>query len=293
MRDVYFIRHKWNEQWNTIVDYLFDKRLIAIHFDNNLKWDPKKYTSKGPKSAFNALTNLSATGGIVIARYQTKDEALIGEIAPGATKEIHDRPDSNGSLKELKILQLQNWHSFTINEFSLPFLLSAGQGTISRWHMAEKAVNAVYNHITQNKAGFSNIKQIPPSMELLSGWHYEVLCEEWLREKNIISRKLFKTGGSLACYDLVAIGPAINNSQIIYCQVKYDGKDADFKKFADGASDCNALYYFFASEANKYKLNNLLNSHGNKTRITLESIETVYDYFYKKTYGYLQKLIFP
>lgn len=281
---VYFIRHNWYENNRTkIIDELYGKREIAIHFENK-GLDLDEYIEKGAKSALNNLINASQTDCIIVAAYKNKANILMGKPnKAGITIETRFSDDGKEQI-ELKIIQLEA-SSYEVKPEDMPLLsvLQPPFATMVQWHMGEIAVNSYYEYLESGQSQGAK----PVRWELLSAWHWEILCEEWLRIKNELKFKLFKTGKSMKHLDI--IGKSFNG-KLVLAQVKRESTEAQFKDFrmyCSGSSlDGNSIYYFTSRDSiSKFKTKV-------PNGINLVSLNDVYDDMIKKDPDFIRSLIY-
>lgn len=219
---VYFIRH--NSTWdfpnvpNDFTQELFLQREIAIDFFWDPKWDlagmiseiwdEDKYSRNG-KTAIRYFNELNNKSGIMVAAYAGVDEMLIGEIEIGSKYLKYDSTKHPlGRLKTLKFKK-DACKVVTFHDFSLPFLIAPPYGTIVRWGMGEKAV---LSYLSQGDMPFDNLN-------MYSAWHLEVLAEEFLRRRGILSHTYYKVGKSMKAYDIVGCD---HSGAPLLVQVKFD-----------------------------------------------------------------------
>jgi len=229
---VFYIRHNWKnrDDYDRITKELFDNERIGVHFKDTgheNAFNAKSYKEyRAGVVAINYLNECNDYSCLIVASYKDIDKILIGKPKLGSK---HCRKINN---KEIKTLKLTETRKITISDFALPFLIAPPFSTFVHWSMAEKAVNTFYS----NKE-----KIIQPDM--LSAWHWEILCEEYLRRKNVLNMKLYHTGKSMKSFDIVGLD---KNNNMIIAQVKYRAKKIEIEEFFDLASKIhNAKSFFF------------------------------------------------
>lgn len=240
MKNVYFIRHTSN--WGTnnsgqlIVDWLFDNSYVAVHFDNIKSWNPDDYVEKFGNTAIRYFNTLNSSSGehVVVAYYAGSNIILIGEPEPNSKRFYDDLMKSNNN--SLKLLKLKNIQKVSIGEFPLPFLLAPLKGTLVEWHQGKVPVNAY----------LGNIQYDLMNPTFYSPFHLEIIVEEWLRRKDLLFRKLFKTGGYLKDIDIFGVD---SNYKTILVQVKYHSSEKQFKQFNKISEYFpNSQAYFFSED---------------------------------------------
>lgn len=85
-----FVRH--NLKPENIVRDLWNKRLIAIHFDNIPSITPEDYQQPEGRASIKRLLKYCRAGAVVGATYRSAhpEKILIGEIAAGSPIEIQN-----------------------------------------------------------------------------------------------------------------------------------------------------------------------------------------------------------
>ena len=266
---VYFIRHNWDgPEWTPVIQYLFEnnKIKIGVHFDNVQPpadpFDPNQYAQRAAKTAIRYLNECSRNQHLVVSSYRNQNEILIG------LSKVNSKDTQLINGYQIKYVQLTNVRRIQIDEFPLPFLIPPPYATIVRWNMGELAVNSFY------------FKKEPElTLDLLSPWHLEILVEEWLRRKQLLSRKLFKTGGAMKEMDIVGISP---QGGYIVAQVKYSCTDNLIEEFFQKINLLhNTVGYFFTVNPN---------NHVQHERLI--DLQDVFDDFLREEQNYLRKLIF-
>lgn len=264
---VYFIRHNWDAEWQGVVDTLFASKMIGIHYEEIRPpadpFDPNAYNNKKGRAAIRHLNDCSNKSALIVASYRGYDSIYIGlsEVGSKRTQDINNH--------QIKCLKLCNdVRAVLQNDFPLPFLIAPPFLAMVRWKMGEAAVNLFYRNETLENAEMD--------LCLLSPWHLEILAEEWLRRKNLLSRKLFKTGSSMKGLDLVGFSP---EGKYIVAQVKHSCDEqaiSDFFKKVDALQ--GAAGYFFVSKS-KVKDDRII------------SLETIFEEFRREEPDYLRALV--
>lgn len=230
---VFYIRHNWKnrDDYDRITKELFDNKRIGVHFKDT-----------GHENAFNAKCYKDNRAGVVAINYlkecNENPSCLIVAFYKGIDKILIGKPERGSkecrkiNNKEIKTLDLTQTREITISDFAHPFLIAPPFSTFVHWSWGEKAVNTFYS----NKE-----KIIQP--EMLSPWHWEILCEEYLRRKNDLNMKLYHTGKSMKSFDIVGLD---KNNNMIIAQVKCSANKIQIEEFFDLASKFhNAKSLFF------------------------------------------------
>jgi hypothetical protein len=274
---VFFARHvhDWDcdEIIGSTIKYLYEKQAIAIHFNGILSWDPEDYkeNKQGPSNIKYMNDCNENPDNIIVAYYKFENQykVLIGNPKRHSKCFIDEFLSQNINSPPLKILFLENVLEVTVEEFPFPYLLAPQQGTFIHWKQGEKPVNAF----------LKNIKYDTSDPDFYLPWTLEIICEEWLRKKSLISHKLFKTGGYLKSFDVVGVN---NKNELIIAQVKHTASKNDIKIFEEIIKKfSNAEFYFF--------LKNIDVCQSNRN-YTVVSITEVIDSFSNEV-DYLERLI--
>lgn len=281
---VYFIRHNWQPEKNRqkIIDDLFKNKEIAIHFENK-GIDVNSYTYRAARTALTILKKASTSDCIIVAAYMKKDEIILGK--PSKTRDItlkNVKSDDNKDQIELKIIQLEECFEIEPEEMPLLSILQPPYATMVQWRKAEIAINSYFEYLVSGKKGSK-----PVSLRFMSGWHCEILCEEWLRLNKVLKYKLFHTGKFMKNLDIV--GKAFDG-KLVLSQVKFESTESQFKDFcahcSSSLSSGNYIYYFTSRES--------ISNFKSKTPqgINLISLDDVYQYIYADDSDFIESLIY-
>ncbi|NMX21959.1 hypothetical protein C5S30_05920 [ANME-1 cluster archaeon GoMg4] len=229
---VYYIRHNWKEEeYQTIINTLFEDHKVGIHFENTKEnqkdpFDPNSYHERAGKTSINCLNECNKVESLIVAAYKHHDKILIGK-SETSSKGLFFSNDI-----EIKYLKLTDFKKVTIDAFPLPFLIAPPFSTFVKWHMGKISVNTFF---------FKKEKSF--KIEMLLPWQLEILAEEWLRKKDIIKYKLYKTGGQMKSFDIVGVDDENNP---IYVQVKHECSENTVNKFFGEIDSMeNVKGYFF------------------------------------------------
>ena len=242
--NVYFVRHKMHIPYEDAKE-LFEKRLIAFHYEDVRSWDPNEYSSMAAKKTIKHFEKLDKHGDWVIADYSPilcadKDRnvskendgktILVGKVEQNSrdyyestglcTKEKAKEHD-NERLKDkhiYKTLRLEKYKALSVLSYTL-FQLPFPRGTISPLRMI--SVDNVKRMCNRGKRGnrgklLNEVKSLAPSQ-------LEVLCEEYLRVENRkmkdlprLKMLLAPIGGSMKDIDIAGLD---SNGRYIFAQV--------------------------------------------------------------------------
>ena len=227
--DAIFIRHNMSCT-NGILEYLWSKRLIAIHFENNPSTIPEDYNSAGEK-ALKRLLKYCKSGAIVGADFKSirPTSMLVGEIKPGSKIEAKKLGDY-----VYKTVELKNAKEVFYEKYSLLAAIQPRQTTITGWPSAQKYLEAILEN-----------KKIPLELISLHPNQLEVICYEYLRMKKILDKLLLPIGRTLKDIDIFGInGQGIK----VFAQVTHstDSKEISekIKKLKQYESKGTILIFF-------------------------------------------------
>lgn len=202
--DAVFVRHKMKSK-PEILNELWSKRLIAVHFRDERSTDPQNYGSAG-KKALTKLWGYCESGAIVGADFREREihdkDMLVGEIEPGSKIE----PKEFGNYI-YKVVQLKNCREISYLEYPLLEAIQPRQVTISNWPSAKKYLESIF----KNKKPPFEVQSLAPSQ-------LEVICYEYLRMKGILEVLLLPIGRNLKDVDIVGIN---SKGEKIFAQVTH------------------------------------------------------------------------
>lgn len=230
--DAIFIRHKL-ETKPEILEDLWDKRLIAVHYGNIESTNPNDFEGQGKKT-LKRLWKYCDTGVLAAATYReiNKTEMLVGEIPKGSKIMIRKYP---GLV--YKTVQLINVEVISYQDYPL---LSAIQprGTITGWPSAQ-----IYLQAIKGK------KLIPWNVQSLHPSQLEIICSEYLRMEKVLRAQDMLIGKSMQDVDIYGIG---ERGKTIIAQVTNSIKQHDVEKklkILKTYHEKDAILIFFGPEA--------------------------------------------
>lgn len=184
-----FIRHNMRSTTEILED-LWSKRLIAVHFENKPSTKPEDYNSAGEK-ALRRLWEYCKSGAIVGADFKSIRPAcmLVGEIKPGSKVEA-----KKFGNYVYKTVELKNAMEISYLDYPLLAAIQPRQTTITGWPSAQKYLEAIILG-----------KKVPWNVESLHPSQLEVLCYEYLRMKEILDKLLMPIGRTLQDIDIFGI----------------------------------------------------------------------------------------
>lgn len=251
MTEIYYARHvnSWPKDGGTnqfTPEFFFNQKAIAIHFVKKESWDPEEYRghrNQGP-SAIRYMNLCNGDNGkkdiLVFASYRIdkKLRVLMGRPRLGSKCFLSQHLGMAG-VPEVKMLFLDEVREITPREFPYAFLLAPKQSTFVHWDQCELVINRwMENDSLKDRDLLEPKTYLPASIE--------VLCEEYLRRKGLLTRKLTRTGSNLKFFDIIGINP---HRELVYAQVKERSTARIVKTFKQR---CLALgpghYFFFAEE---------------------------------------------
>jgi hypothetical protein len=188
-----FIRHKMRTTTEILED-LWDKRQIAIHYEDKLSINPDDYEKAAAKNALKRLHKYCNMGVVVGAVYRKirPVDMLVGIIPKGSKITPINR---YGKDYIYKVVQLQNVKEISLRDYPLLAAIQPRLATIIGW---PGAFDSLYSIVFD--------KPIPIRLENLSPGQLEVLCQEYLRMKNILKVLLLPIGRNLQDIDILGIG---------------------------------------------------------------------------------------
>ena len=188
-----FIRHKMSTTPEILED-LWRRREIAIHFENKRSTNPDDYKKKAAKNALNRLISYCNKGVVVGAVYREIRPAqiLVGIIPKGSSVKYTDR---YGDDYIYKVVQLQNVKEISLADYPLLAAIQPRLVTIIGW---TSAFDLLYS--------IAFDKTIPPDVKYLSPGQLEVICQEYLRMKGILKVLLLPIGRNLQDVDILGVG---------------------------------------------------------------------------------------
>ncbi|MCD4673941.1 MAG: hypothetical protein K8R77_14865, partial [Anaerolineaceae bacterium] len=189
-----FIRHKLSAN-DEILEDLWAKRKIAVHYANIRSTNPSDYQKSGEKflSRFWEYCN---NGAIVGATYRKIRPAhmLLGVLEKGS---LIEWTDEYGDDYIYKTAQLTKPKIISFHDYPLLSAIRPRGGTITGWTSAQKYLQAL---LENDKIPFE-VKSLAPSQ-------VEVICYEYLKIKGIIKALLLPIGRGLPDIDIFGL----NNS---------------------------------------------------------------------------------
>jgi len=223
-----YIRHKLED--DDLNEELFEKKQIAIMFENKKSINPEDYGKYG-KSALKLLNKFCEKGVIIAADYPTVDRKSIylGEIKKGSQIQPKE-------VKGIwyKTVQLENVKKIPYTKYPILNTIRPIRNTISRWLKAEKILPYVYND-----------KPLPFKVSSLTTEQLELICSEYLKIFKVINSPLLKVGGSQPKIDISGIGI---EGKRVYAQVSYKDSKREIKNKIDllktFESEDSILIYF-------------------------------------------------
>jgi hypothetical protein len=174
-----------------ILNELWEQRLVALHYEDSFSLNPDDYPDAG-KHALARLQRYAREGAIVAADFRRlhRDRMLLGELKPGS--EVW--AEKFGGRYVYKVARLTNCREVTYADFPLLLAIQPRQGTLVGWPSAKDILK-------------SALHGEPLSIEVssLSPDQLEVVCYEYLRTSERISRLLMPIGRGLIDIDIFGI----------------------------------------------------------------------------------------
>lgn len=204
MKAVY-IRHKLDST-REILEDLWTRRLIAVHYADIRSTDPKEYDGPG-RTALTNLWQYCESGAVVGASYRSirPGAMIVGEIISGSRVELREY---GGRI--YKTVRLRNAREVSYLDDILLAAIQPRQGTVTGWPSAQKYLEAVLKG-----------RKIPCRVGSLAPCQLEVICYEYLRLKGILEALLMPIGRSLRDIDIYGIS---ERGEGVIAQVTHSGQ---------------------------------------------------------------------
>jgi len=203
-----FIRHKLRTTPEILED-LWRRREIAIHFEDNFSTNPDDYEKEAAKSALKRLHKYCNMGVVVGAVYRKirPVDILVGIIPQGSKITPINR---YGNDYIYKVVQLQNVKEISLIDYPVLAAIQPRLTTITGWTGASDLLYRIaYN------------KPIAHDVKYLSPGQLEVICQEYLRMKGILKVLLLPIGRNLQDIDILGIG---DDGYKVYAQVTHSSQ---------------------------------------------------------------------
>ncbi|KRA54559.1 hypothetical protein ASD77_08190 [Pseudoxanthomonas sp. Root65] len=211
--DYAFIRHnifdsaREDELRREIIPSLFNRRLVALRYDDIESVDPKDYLThegkpwRSAQAAIGRLRSYCNEGVVIGAAYGT-DIMLVGRINPGT--EI--RPEEFRPGVILKTAQLVDVREVRYVHHPI-LMIQPPYGALSLWAAGKGVLEAVMHG--------RSVAREPGNLH--PGQH-EVLCYEWLRSAAKLERLLMPLGRGLPDIDILGVNA---DGRKVIAQVTY------------------------------------------------------------------------
>lgn len=235
-----FIRHNCSSTPH-VLRQLWERRLIALHYDDDFSTDPADYFPAGRK-ALKRLWGYCNDGAIVGADYRRLDGSrmLVGFLEQGTqvfSEEFHD--PSSGESFIYKVAALSNAVEVPYADYPLLVGVQPRQATLTGWPSAKDALLAAVEG-----------RSLPRKANSLHPSQLEVLCYEWLRSTGQLERLVLPIGRGLMDIDIFGID---KNGKRVICQVTYSKHSADLSdkqsRLLRHARDIDSIYFFLPEDA--------------------------------------------
>lgn len=227
-----------NLHGKSVIKYLFDKGAIAIAFDDIHCWNPESYTLPQGRSAIKYMNALDeGSDAWVFARYNIEGESrvLVGRPKRNSKCFLGEHLFGVGDRSlpiKLLFLEKKYWE-VAESDFPLVFRLGPPFATLVKWNSVQKTA---ISFVTKKPLDLSDPGSYLP-------WAIEVLCEEYLRLKGHLNRKIYKCGGTLKDFDIVGLN---SNGQPVFAQIKNTSRPQDLAPF-ENLPEGSCQYYFQVS----------------------------------------------
>lgn len=190
-----YIRHNCSST-NTILQELWDRRLVALHYHDDFSTNPDDYSQQGQK-ALSKMWSYCESGAIVGADFRklTTSKMLVGEIAPGS--EIKGEQFVDPVTQEsfiYKVVQLTNSKEIDYVDFPLLIGVQPRLQALTPWPSGQQVLESAMYGIP-----------IPLDPANLHPSLLEVLCYEWMKTKGLIDRLVLPIGRGMIDVDVVGL----------------------------------------------------------------------------------------
>jgi hypothetical protein len=188
-----FIRHKISTTPEILED-LWQRREIAIHFENIRSTNPDDYKDNAAKNALKRLHTYCNQGAVVGAVYRQirPTQIMVGIIPKGSSVTFTDRYGDNYIYKTV---QLQKAKEISLLDYPLLDAIQPRLASITGW---TSAFDLLYRIVFD--------QPVPIDVNYLSPGQLEVLCSEYLRMKGLLKFLLLPIGRNLQDIDILGLG---------------------------------------------------------------------------------------
>lgn len=235
-----FIRHNCSST-PRVLRQLWERRLIALHYDDDFSTNPADYYPAGRK-VLERLWRYCKDGAIVGADYRrlNGDKMLVGFLEQGTrifSEEFHD--PSSGESFIYKVAALKNAVEFPYADYPLLVGVQPRQATLTGWPSARAVLLAAVKR-----------QSLPRMANSLHPSQLEVLCYEWLRRFGLLERLVLPIGRGLMDIDIFGID---KDGKRIIGQVTYGKHATDLSdkqsRLLRHARDIDSIYFFLPEDA--------------------------------------------
>jgi len=184
--------------------YLWEERLIAIHFQSLRSVNPDDYDAGG-KQALKKLWKYCNSGAVVGATFRSikPHQMLVGEIEKDSKVELLELSKLFDHINYVyKVVKLQNVQEVSYIDYPLLAAIQPRLATVTGWPSAEKYLLAI---LGKQKVNWS-VSSLDPSQ-------LEVICYEFLKMQGVVKALLLPIGRGLMDIDIYGIGE--NNERIV------------------------------------------------------------------------------
>ena len=232
MEDAIYIRHNFSP--DEILKDLWQRRLIAVRYDDIPSTNPEDYTKKAGKDALRRMHRYREKGVMVGAVFRSvrPSEMLIGEIEPGTPIKI----ESYNGLYHHKTLQLINTRVVSYLDYPVLAAIQPRQSAITGWPSARRWLAHILGY-----------KHLEPTVQSLAPSQLEVLCQEYLRFRGKLTALLLPIGGSLIDVDILGIN---KDGERVVAQVTHSSNCKEVAKKLELLQAWSAPYRYFFGPKN-------------------------------------------
>lgn len=252
-----FIRHKCDSTVK-VLRTMWDRGLIALHYEDSESTNPEDYGTPAARKALKRLSGYCKDGAIVGACFREIESSriLVGRIRPGSVIRAEEFTDSEAKRRFVyKVVELEDAKKVSYADFPLLKGIQPRQATITGWQSAANVLKAALDG-----------KPIPRKPSNLHPSQLEVLCYEWLRDRNYLEHLVLPIGRSLIDIDILGVN---KDGQRVLAQVTH-AKDKEKledkrKRLAEHIKENDHAYFFLPEKAG-------LSAVANIKQVTLERV---------------------
>lgn len=258
---IYFARHA--DAWvKPNVDYLIENNLIAVWYSGNKSLDPNDncYSGKNnrEKTCLNQMSLFNTdeeSDTYIFVSYPPKNKGEPNRIYLGTPiKGSLQIVDTHKKDIYVKAIQYKLLSKVDLPVFPFVHLVAPRNHVLCEWTQCSLMATNYINSLI----GEQDFKLVGEKAEEFVPSALEILCEEYLRERNTLKHKVFKTGGSLKHIDIYGLD---HHSNLILGQVKNQSNQGELngfskvvQSFQDNQQSIKAYFFSASTKPEKSKI---------------------------------------